>query len=204
MADFLVPASLPLSGSELYGGLFWTVYLVWLGSETFVLSRRRAAGDARVADAGSRRVLRVSTALAILSCFTCAVRVPSGAFAFARRDLFFAGVMLMAAGLVLRWWAVRVLGRLFTTDVAIHAGQTVIEHGPYRWIRHPAYAGLLLTLSGIGLALGNWLGLLVLLGVVSAALAIRIRIEEAALLDALGEPYRAYMRRTRRLLPLLI
>lgn len=72
------------------------------------------------------------------------------------------------------------------------AGQTVIDRGPYRWVRHPSYTGLLLTLAGAGVAFGNWLSILALIILSALGLAIRIRVEERALLAALGEPYRAY------------
>jgi protein-S-isoprenylcysteine O-methyltransferase Ste14 len=88
-----------------------------------------------------------------------------------------------------------VLGRFFTRDVATQTGQTVVQDGPYRFIRHPAYSGTLLTLLGIGLTLGNWLALLVVL------ISYRVRVEEQALVDALGEPYRVYMRGARRFIP---
>jgi protein-S-isoprenylcysteine O-methyltransferase Ste14 len=63
---------------------------------------------------------------------------------------------LIAIGIAIRQWAVVVLGRYFTTDVRVHGGQTVVETGPYRWVRHPSYTGMLITFVGIGLALGNW------------------------------------------------
>ncbi len=81
--------------------------------------------------------------------------------------------------------------------------QPVVDRGPYRLIRHPAYAGGELALAGVGLASGNWLSpaLYVLPWVV--AHVYRIRVEERALEATLGEPYRAYCRRTWRLVPLV-
>jgi len=96
-----------------------------------------------------------------------------------------------------------VLGRFFTYDVAVQPGQTVVEAGPYRYIRHPSYTGGLITLAGVGLALGNWAGLLLLLACMGVAYAYRIFVEEAALVAALGQPYRDYMQRTKRLVPFL-
>ena len=93
------------------------------------------------------------------------------------------------------------LGRYFTFSVAVHADQPVIEAGPYRYIRHPSYTGALITLAGLGLALGNWAGLIALLACMAIAYGYRIRIEESALVAALGEPYKKYIRRTYRLLP---
>ena len=69
-------------------------------------------------------------------------------------------------------------------------GQTVVERGPYRC--HPAYAELILTFVGIGLALGNWAVLAVAAIVPTAGLVVRIRLEERALLAGLGEPYRRF------------
>lgn len=107
----------------------------------------------------------------------------------------------MVAGMILRWYCIFILGKFFTFDVAIQGGQTLIEKGPYRYIRHPSYTGALLTLLGFGLALGNWAGLIVLLSCMGFAYAYRIPLEEAALVKALGEPYRRYMSRTWRLVP---
>jgi protein-S-isoprenylcysteine O-methyltransferase Ste14 len=107
----------------------------------------------------------------------------------------------MAAGIVLRQWAVALLGRYFTTDVRVHPGQAVIDTGPYRWVRHPSYTGLLLTLVGIALALGNWAALPVLIVVPAIGVVNRIRVEERALLDGIGEPYRRFAATRARLVP---
>jgi protein-S-isoprenylcysteine O-methyltransferase Ste14 len=96
---------------------------------------------------------------------------------------------------------VLVLGRFFTTDVRVHAGQAVVDTGPYRWVRHPSYTGLLITLAGIGLALGNWGALAALVVLPAIGLVVRIRVEERALREALGEPYRRFADSRARLLP---
>lgn len=84
-----------------------------------------------------------------------------------------------------------VLGRYFTVDVATQAAQPVIDVGPYRYIRHPAYAGLLLALIEFALALGNWAGLLAMIVLPGAAFGYRIAVEEAALLSKLASLMRA-------------
>src|SRR5215211_2591513 len=68
-----------------------------------------------------------------------------------------AGVVVMWLGLALRVWAIAALGGSFRTTVEVEPGQAVVSNGPYRWIRHPSYAGLLLIVAGLGAALGNWL-----------------------------------------------
>ena len=115
--------------------------------------------------------------------------------------LFGAGLALMVAGLAIRWWAIIVLGRFFTPDVRVHSDQTVVDRGPYRWVRHPSYSGLIVFFAGLGLALSNWLSL-ALLGVLpTAGLMVRISAEERALLAALGEPYRRFCASRPRLFP---
>ena len=119
----------------------------------------------------------------------------------AQWPLFVAGLVLMAAGIFLRQWAIFVLGRFFTVDVRIHPSQTVVDRGPYRWVRHPAYTGLVLFFVGVGLALSNWASLVVLALVPTAGLLVRIHSEERALLAGLGEDYRRYAATHSRLFP---
>jgi protein-S-isoprenylcysteine O-methyltransferase Ste14 len=115
--------------------------------------------------------------------------------------LFVLGLVLMAAGLCLRQWAILVLGRLFTVDVRVHSNQVVVERGPYRWVRHPSYSGLVIFFVGVGLALSNWASLIVLALLPAVGLLVRIRSEERALLAALGEEYRVYAATRRRFFP---
>ena len=107
----------------------------------------------------------------------------------------------MCAGITIRQWAVWTLGRFFTIDVRVQSGQTVVDRGPYRWVRHPAYTGLIMTFVGLGLTLGNWAALALLAVVPTAGLVYRMRVEEDALLDGLGEPYRRYAAGRPRLFP---
>jgi protein-S-isoprenylcysteine O-methyltransferase Ste14 len=111
------------------------------------------------------------------------------------------GVIVMWVGLVTRVWAVAALGGAFRTTVEVDADQAVVTTGPYKWIRHPSYAGLLLILAGLGLALGNWLSAAACLALPLPALVWRIHVEEAELSRVLGGAYRAYQTRTARLIP---
>jgi protein-S-isoprenylcysteine O-methyltransferase Ste14 len=129
----------------------------------------------------------------------CSARVPSMAMAGNWFTLALA-VALMWSGVALRQWAVWVLGRYFTVVVRVDDAQRVVDRGPFRWVRHPSYTGLLITFVGIGLAVGNWLSLAALVVFPTAGLIVRIRVEEHALLTSL-EGYRAYARHRRRLIP---
>ena len=135
--------------------------------------------------------------------FSLSLLLPQAAISWKRTSLFFVGICFMLLGIALRWYSAGTLGKYFTFDVAIQTGQTLVEVGPYRYLRHPSYSGALLTLLGFGLALGNWLGLAANLSSMGFAYAYRISVEEAALVSALGESYKQYMRRTWRLVPFL-
>lgn len=112
-----------------------------------------------------------------------------------------AAVGLLAVGLAIRWVAIFTLGRFFTVDVAVHTDHSLVETGLYRYVRHPSYAGLLLAFGGLGMFFGNWLGLVLLMVPIVAALTHRISVEEAALGRVLGAAYADYCARTKRLLP---
>jgi len=140
----------------------------------------------------------------IFLAFTFCFGLPRAYIPWMRTELFFLGIVLMWAGIGFRYYAMRVLGRYFTYQVDVHAGQTVIEAGPYHYIRHPSYTGALITVIGLGLTLGNWASLIALVACVGTGYAYRIRVEEAALVSALGQPYTEYMRRTARLVPFVL
>ncbi|HYU62019.1 MAG TPA: isoprenylcysteine carboxylmethyltransferase family protein [Solirubrobacterales bacterium] len=112
-----------------------------------------------------------------------------------------AGLCVFAFGIVFRVWAVRTLGRFFRYTIVVDEDHRVVEDGPYRLIRHPSYTGLLLAALGVGLALGNWLAIAACLIPPLIGFSIRLLHEERVLAAQLGDPYRAYMQRTRRLVP---
>jgi protein-S-isoprenylcysteine O-methyltransferase Ste14 len=129
------------------------------------------------------------------------VRLFPGVTVPSPRGFYLFGFLLFLGGLILRWYSIGYLGRYFTVDVSISAEHKLIESGPYRYIRHPTYTGALLAFLGLGFCFGNWLSILFLTLPIIAAFLWRIGVEERALLQALGQNYRAYAERTRRLIP---
>ena len=113
------------------------------------------------------------------------------------------GLVLMLGGRVLRLWAQRQMGRLFVGELAVQQGHRVVQSGPYRWIRHPAYTGGTISAIGIGLALSTWLGALIAGVVLIASYVSRIPREEALLAREMGDAYTSYMARTKRFVPFL-
>ena len=110
----------------------------------------------------------------------------------------------MAAGAVLRQHCFTMLGRHFRPVVSVVPDQPIIERGAYHWIRHPSYLAGILVMLGMGLALTNWMSLIALGLVPLVFYAYRIHVEEKALLETVGQPYRDYMTRTKRLIPFFV
>jgi protein-S-isoprenylcysteine O-methyltransferase Ste14 len=111
------------------------------------------------------------------------------------------GLVLFAAAMVVETWAVAV-NRFFSSVVRIQRdrGHHVITTGPYRYVRHPGYAGALLLFLGGGLALGSWLALLLNLAMIPAMIR-RTVIEDRSLRQEL-EGYAQYAEKVRyRLIP---
>src|SRR5205085_5405605 len=160
--------------------ILWVTLAVWLAGEFRQGQRRRS--DAETQDRGSRQLLRVT----IIGGWILAVQavrwLPSADIGTDAGLVFSAGLLLAWAGIALRFWAVRTLGRYFTFTVMTSADQTVVTGGPYRLLRHPGYAGGALAMAGMGLAMGNWLSAAALVVVPLIGTLNRIRVEEAALL----------------------
>ena len=167
-----------------------------------VLTTLRLRRQVRSADVAGELVFRGWFFVGILalpagrSLFPGAV-LPGGA------TTFWIGLVLAWAGLVLRWWSILTLGRSFTRILKVSPDQPVVDVGPYAFVRHPSYSGLLLALLGCGVMVGNWVGALGSFVIVLAAVVYRIRIEERLLLDSIGADYRRYASRHARLVPFL-
>lgn len=134
---------LPFSGGSAYAILFWATYALWMVLETIGFRTKRSLDTAKARDRGSFRFIMLLLWLALGLDFALSLRLPQ---AWQRTAVFFIGIGLMLMGIAFRFYAMSVLGRFFTYDVAVHAGQTVVEVGPYRYIRHPSYSGALITL----------------------------------------------------------
>ncbi len=111
------------------------------------------------------------------------------------------GIIVIWLGIGLRAWSVATLGRFFQLMVVIQDDHRVINDGPYRYVRHPAYLGSIIYAAGIGLVASDWVSLGLMVIGFTAPLVVRIRVEERALVKALGNEYALYMQRTARLLP---
>ncbi|MCL6563729.1 MAG: isoprenylcysteine carboxylmethyltransferase family protein [Firmicutes bacterium] len=176
------------------------LFLLWLALELFTV-RRRPRSRATVRDRGSRWAITGAMLVAVGLANLAVARAVQAGMPPWPPAVRAAGLVVMGAGIALRQWAIRVLGPWFTVRVTVQADQVLVTRGPYRVLRHPAYAGAWLAVIGAGVAIGR-AGAAVILAVVPLlGWLYRIRVEEAALSAQFGQAYQEYARRTWRLIP---
>jgi protein-S-isoprenylcysteine O-methyltransferase Ste14 len=107
--------------------------------------------------------------------------------------------VLTFLGVVTAFWARVALGGNWSSSAEIKEGQELVQRGPYRYVRHPLYSGILLMALGLVV----WFGLIGLLPflVVFLILLIRSRQEESLLTSYFPETYPEYRRHTKALIP---
>ena len=170
--------------------------------EVFMNVRQRGKGPVTASgDKGSLRLLY------ILITVGYAVSFSIGATRIGRMnhwDAFFAiGVVLALTGLTIRVQSILTLRQQFTYAVAHVENHTLIDTGLYKIIRHPGYLGQLLIFAGISISLSNWLAVLSMMVPIALGYIYRIKVEEDFMTEQMGEIYLNYMRRTKRMIPLI-
>lgn len=185
------------------GALCWLVF-VWAYSPEFRILRE-AGRSQRNAEAAARdpslQPLVMGQRLVLTLAIVVAVFIPRLAIQQHRDVIYVAGLVIVIVGSLLRRHCFRMLGEDFRGAVTVRPGQTVIERGAYRFLRHPSYAAALLMHLGFVLCFTNWGSLVIVALGAPPFFAYRIRVEERTLVERIGAPYAAYMTRTSRLVP---
>ena len=176
-------------------------YFIWLVPEIIHTFSHRVDTNSWTNDPYSGLAVKLSLGTAVLLA-NWLVRVQTWATISWHPVLIFGlGIALMISGVAFRWYVIRVLGKYFSVQLAVQPGQIVMKDGPYRWIRHPSYTGSLITMLGLGIAFTNWLCLISVPLIALIGYLYRANVEERMLANALGDPYREYMKNTKRFIP---
>ncbi|HME33199.1 MAG TPA: isoprenylcysteine carboxylmethyltransferase family protein [Terriglobales bacterium] len=113
------------------------------------------------------------------------------------------GVAITAAGLLFAVWARAYLGRNWSGTVTIKVGHQLVRSGPYRWVRHPIYSGMILAMLGTAITRGQLRGLVAVV-LLWIGFTMKLRIEERFMTTTFGPEYEEYSRTTGAILPRLL
>jgi protein-S-isoprenylcysteine O-methyltransferase Ste14 len=114
----------------------------------------------------------------------------------------FIGLILSFSGFIIMNWSVMVLGRQFSVDVTIQEDHKLVTNGPYKYIRHPRYSGIVVFFSGISLIFLSWISLAIVLLLIFVLLW-RISDEEKLMQQEFGKGWEKYKKRTFSLIPFI-
>jgi protein-S-isoprenylcysteine O-methyltransferase Ste14 len=188
-----------------FGYLFCGAWLLWLAY--WCISALNVKSAVRVESSVSRLgkyFLPIVAALLLLGNY----RVYRGTFLaerFVPGELWIVwlGLALTIAGLALACWARVILGRNWSGVVQLKQNHELIVRGPYSFVRHPIYTGLLLAFLGTALGIGEWRALIATV-IVGVSFWRKLRLEERWMTELFGDQYRSYMQRVKALIPWLL
>jgi protein-S-isoprenylcysteine O-methyltransferase Ste14 len=155
--------------------VFASVYLVWILIESKISKEELNKGN-KTSDYGTCELYAIGQAVVFLSAlwFTSAWHSPN--------VFHLIGFSTFLAGIAYRLWAIKTLGKYYSHMVREVDGHQIIESGPYRHIRHPTYAGMILANLGIVIFFFNWITLILFALILIPAIILRIIIEEKTLI----------------------
>jgi protein-S-isoprenylcysteine O-methyltransferase Ste14 len=202
LAVVIMEFAAPLAFKLPYAAAFWGVAVWGYVMESLQIKRKLSrSAEASGADRYSGLVISVGNGGLQLLAFVASFYVPWQVSPERQMPMFMGGLALIVAGMLLRMHCWRVLGAFFTHTVTIADDHRVVDQGAYSWLRHPSYLGALMTLGGLGVALGSHVLTALMLLCSTAIYVYRIEVEEAALESALGESYARFKQSRKRLIP---
>jgi protein-S-isoprenylcysteine O-methyltransferase Ste14 len=172
--------------------IFTSVYLAWILIESKISKEEMNKGN-KTSDYGTCELYAMGQAAVFLSAlwFNPVWHSPNLFHLF--------GFVLFLMGIIYRLWAIKTLGKYYSHIVRQIDGHKIVDSGPYRHIRHPAYAGMILANLGIIIFFFNWITLILFCFMLIPAIILRIVIEEKTLyrMDQYGD----YAKHRPRLIP---
>jgi len=182
--------------------LFYVTYFVWILSEV-ILNRfvRSKSTDKKGTDKRTELYLW----LIIVFCVTAGTIIAFNIYSpiYLNGQLKYVGLAIIIIGIIIRFIAIKQLGKFFTVDVTIREDHQLMQSGLYKLIRHPSYTGCLLSFLGYGIALDNWFSVAIVFTPILLIFMYRMNVEEKVLIQQFGEKYTVYMGKTKRLIPFI-
>ena len=175
------------------------IQLYYVISETR-MTKRTTRGMDNSADRGTRKLVWILSAIAFDGAWLPVI-FSFGKLLILGAWLTWIGVVIMISGIIFRQYVINFLGKFFTATVQIRKDHQLVKDGPYRHIRHPSYLGLLILALGNGVALANWISLLLCIALPTIGIMLRIRVEEKELHNYFGEQYQDYRKNVWHIIP---
>jgi len=185
-----------------YAALEW----IWIGFGVFwVLAAFAQKRSVRRQSASSRLLQLAVVALAVAPFYVPYRRLGflHERFVTATPQILYLGLLALVLGLGFAIWARFTLGRNWSGTVTVKENHVLITRGPYTWVRHPIYTGILLALLGTALV-GGTLASLLALALATLAFWLKLRIEERFMTETFGEQYVVYRQRVKALIPYVL
>ena len=113
------------------------------------------------------------------------------------------GIAIMATGLIIRYWSLKTLGKNFNREIKVDRKQKLVSKGPYKKTRHPSYLGLILIVTSIPIILGQPIGIIITIILMTITIKWRMDYEEKKMEEKIGERYREWKKTRYRLIPLI-
>lgn len=187
--------------TTLFKQIFQIAFILYIMAEVFIFSftskTNRKNLQKKKSDKGSCLIIIFGSIAVIIFNLLCRKNywflIPKLAF--------WIGIIFIIAGIVLRLYSVITLGKYFTVTVQVNSNQKIIKTGPYKYIRHPAYSGSILSLIGVSLAFRSLIGIIGTLIIIAAIYGYRIKIEEKILENNFKTSYLEYKKNTKRIIP---
>jgi protein-S-isoprenylcysteine O-methyltransferase Ste14 len=175
--------------------VFICCYLLWMLGELRISRKDMNTEGKKTSDYATCQLYGLGQALTFLSAlwFPSVWRVPNVAH--------FVGLSIFLLGCGYRFWAIHTLGQFYSHRVRTVARHQIVVSGPYRFTRHPAYAGMIIANAGISLFFFNWVTSGIFLFLLVPAILLRIGLEERTLFGIEG--YSEYAKERKRLFPAL-
>lgn len=187
--------------TTLFQEVFQIIFIIYIMSEIFIWSltsrQNSKNSEKKKGDKGSCLLLVSGSMVIIFLNLVCRKNdlftLPS--------LMFWIGSVFIIAGIILRVYSVLTLGKFFAVSVQVSLEQKIIQTGPYKYIRHPAYSGSILSLLGIAGAFRSLIGIVGTLTIIAVIYGYRIKIEEKVLESNFKTSYQEYKEHTKRIIP---
>jgi protein-S-isoprenylcysteine O-methyltransferase Ste14 len=187
--------------TDVFKGIFQIVFIIYIMAEIFIFLftsyQNRSNSQKRKGDKGSCLILIAGSIGIVLLNLICRRNV----LGIMPKLIYWCGIIFIITGIILRLYSVLILGKAFTVSVQVNSNQKIIQSGPYKYIRHPAYSGSILSLIGLALAFGSSIGLVGTIVIIAFIYGYRIKIEENLLASNFKTSYPEYKKHTKRIIP---